>query len=100
MWNPGQHNLLPIALATLRRNYPADGNLLHMRPGRTHPAQCNNPVFFVRQPQVDGRLVVVIHILIDAVLLYHKHIRANTQQLIELLRGELVKPLLMSNLFL
>ena len=79
----------------IRLPYPLpDGNLVHVRPGGTDPAQGYELVVF-REPQVDGSLVVPVHVLIDTVLLHDENLAADPQELVKLVNRQFGKRFLM-----
>ena len=67
-----------------------------MRPGGAHPAQGDDLVAF-REPQMEGSLVVPVHILIHAVLLHDENLAADPQEFVELVHRQVGKRFLMKN---
>jgi hypothetical protein len=46
---------------------------------------------------MNGLLVIVIQVLVDAVLLHHEDLAADSQELVQLIRRQLVKRFLIEN---
>ena len=65
-----------------------------MRPGGADPAQGDDLVAF-REPQVEGGLVVPVHILIHAVLLHDENLAAGPQEFVEFVHRQVGKRFLM-----
>ena len=89
-----QHDPLAIAFAAHGGDDTSDGNLLHMRPGRAYPAQGDDLVAF-REPQMDGSLVIPVHVLIDTVLLHDENLAADAEEFVELVHRQVGKRFLM-----
>ena len=85
-----KHDLFAIAFAPFGRNDSANGDFLHVSTGRTHTSQCHHFIC-CSQPQVDGLLVVSVHVLIDTVLLNHEHLATHSQEFVEFVNGKLLK---------
>ncbi len=116
-----KHDLLAIAFATLSSDDSAYRNLLHVSTGRTYTSQGNNldlrsslftlgkvdasiTLFSLThnlvcdsQPQVDGLLVIPVHILIDAVLLNHEYLTTYSKEFVQLVSGQFLKRFFMQN---
>ena len=76
-----KHDLLAIAFASFCCDDSADGDFFHVSTGRTYTSQGNNLACY-GQPQVDGLLVIPIHVLIDAVLLNHEDLATYPQEFV------------------
>ena len=79
--NGVKHHLFSVALASYGSDDSTDGNLFHVSSCRTYTSQGNNSIF-IRQPQVNGFLIITIHVLINAVLLYHKYLATHSQEFV------------------
>ena len=88
--NGMKHDLLAIAFASLSGDNPPDGDFLHVSPCRTYTSQSNYLVCN-SQPQMNRLLVITVHILIDAVLLDHKHLATNSQQFVKFIYRQLLE---------
>lgn len=91
-----QHDLATIAFATLSSDDTANGDLVHVCSFRTDTRQ-GYRLIIDREPEMDGRLVVAIEILIGTVLLHDKDISTNTQQFVEFVDGQLLEGFLMKD---
>ena len=89
-----QHDPLAIPFAAFGGDDTPDGDLLHVRPGRADPTQGDDLAAF-RQPQVDGRLVIPVHVLVDAVLLHDENLAADPQEFVEFVHRQFGKRFLM-----
>ena len=76
-----KHNLLAVPFVSFCGNDSPNRNLLHVSTGRAYTGQCNDLVCYC-QPQVDGFLVIAVHVLIDAVLLNHEHLTTHSQEFV------------------
>ena len=72
----------PVAPSTLRSDNPADTDMGQLGARRTHTAHGHYPVA-TGQPQMNGRLVAVVDILIHTVLLNDEYGRADVQQVVK-----------------
>ena len=88
--NGMEHDLLAIAFATLSSDDSAYRNFLHVSTSRAYTSQGNN-ILCYGQPQVDGFLVIPVHVLIDAVLLNHEHLTTYSKEFVQLVRGQFLK---------
>ena len=96
--NGMKHDLLAIAFATLSSDDSAYRNFFHVSIGRAYTSQGNNFVCY-GQPQVDGFLVIPVHVLIDAVLLNHEYLATYSQEFVQFIRSQFLKRFFMQNLF-
>ena len=76
------HYLLAIAFTAYGRDDTTDGDLRHVSAGRTYASQGYH-LAAQRLPQMNGCLVIVVKILIDAILLHYKHLAAYPQEFVE-----------------
>ena len=72
-FNSLQHNPFSEAFAALCSDYPPDRYLVHMGTSRADSAY-RHYFIALREPYVDRGFVVSVKVLIDAVLLYDKHL--------------------------
>ena len=92
--NGMKHNLFAITLVSFCRDDPSNRDFLHVSSCWANASQSHHFISY-SQPHVYSLLVVTIHVLIDTVLLDHKHLAAHSQEFIQLVHGQLVKRFLM-----
>lgn len=85
-----EHDFTSIAFAPLCGDDTANGDFLHVGACRTYTGQGYYPPLN-SHPEVDGLLVVAIKVLVDAVLLHHKHLATHPEEFVEFSQGQLVK---------
>jgi hypothetical protein len=65
-----------------------------MRPAGANPAEGDNLVAF-REPQMEGGLVIPVHILIYTVLLHDENLAADPQEFVEFVHRQFGERFLM-----
>ena len=94
--NGMKHDLLAIPFASFCGDDPANGYFLHVSTGRTYTSQGDDLIGY-SQPQVDGLLVIAVHVLIDAVLLNHEYLTTYSQEFVQFIRSQFLKRFFMQN---
>lgn len=91
----GEHDPAAVTLAADGGDDAADGDFFHVGAGGADAAEGEDGAGGVGEPEVDGGLVVGVHVLVDAVLFDDEDGAADLQQRVEFRDGQVAELLFM-----